>query len=334
MLVCLSHIICDLTALHVLFQVVRALYTAKPLKSAGSFYTVALGWSGEASPSSVTFWREYLTGVAIGACKTNNSPKSLRESYNKTTHAIRLPRSLFHKVIDFSRRQCYTLHQIALLAIALAYIAFESGSTSSQSTLDFVADSPYFNCPARYLVTVGLFLSPLPIRIRFRPTASDRSPSFSALVNAIQRSSPDALAHAVSWAKLVQLLGVSHKYSNYSLFNTMVTFHDKRNDNAEGLMGIEGYEQLLAWAEGAKFRLMCEFSALNDDYCVLRLKYNTQIFNRYDISCMGGLIVAALKGLIKNERYKELRSRLNRLAARKGNFKPGERVDFETRIVL
>ena len=332
MLVCISHIICDLTALQVLFQEVRAHYTAKPLESARPFYTAALGWSGEASQSSVTFWREYLTGVALGACKTNHTPKSLRESYNGTTHAIRLPRSLFHKVIDFSRRQCYTLHQIALSAVALACTTFESGSTSSQSTLDFVAGSPYFNRPAGYLATVGLFLSPLPIRIRFRPTASDRSPSSSALINAVQRSSQDALAHAVSWAKLVQLLGVSHQYPNYSLFNTMVTFHDERNDDARGLLGIEGCEQLLAWAEGAKFRLMCEFSALNDDCCVLRLEYDTQIFSRCDISCMGGLVVAALEGLVEDEGYEELRSRLNRLAAGKGNFESGERVDFGTRV--
>ena len=324
MLINISHVICDLTSLCTLLGEVGVQHAGQSPPSSFQAYTGDSCWSGEISHSNTVFWREYLDGIRVGNCMADKSTK--RTNYTGTSHAICLPSSLVRKLTGFSRAQSFTLHQIALSAVALASTAFESGSSSSSSEpLDFVAGSPYFNRQPAHQSTVGLFLSPLPIRIQFRACASSSSTSF---ISAVQQSSQNAVAHAVSWPELVKLLAITTQYPNYALFNTMVTVHYNRDGDATTPLNIDGCEQLLSWADGAKFRLMCEFNVLNDDCCVLRLEYDTEAFDRNEISRVGGLIIASLEGLVGNELYEELRVRLLRLAAGEGDLELGKRVHF------
>jgi hypothetical protein len=111
----------------------------------------------------------------------------------------------------------------------------------------------------------------------------------------------------------------------------MVTFHDNRHRDSD-LLSIEGCTPLLTWANGSKFRLMCEFDALDEDCCLLRLEYDTHAFSRQSISHMVDIILGALEGLIADIGYADLRTRLQDLSAQGHKPQLKECVAFGTAV--
>lgn len=157
-----------------------------------------------------------------------------------------------------------TLQQLALATVALCM------DTSPYKT-DIVLGVPHINRDTSDdLNTFGLFLQPLPVRVRYE---ADTEESF---LDAVKASSQAALSHAMPWHRLLRHLEVETKYPNHPLFDIMVTMHDFRKSNDLD-MGLPGFEPSLVWSQGAKFKLMCEFTALPSNKLLLRLEYDPNV---------------------------------------------------------
>jgi hypothetical protein len=80
----------------------------------------------------------------------------------------------------------------------------------------------------------------------------------------------------------------------------MVTFHEA--DHAV-TFPIEGVEFVPTWTEGAKVKLMAEFTARRDGLLNLRLEYSDECFMRDDMEGIAELMIAALDGLTSGADY-------------------------------
>ena len=300
MLVCISHIICDLTTLQVLLQEVASTYNGICLGPVRQTYTEAPRPGPAALTCDLEFWTEYLGGVP--GLQASNKKFPGRRSYHGSSKVWRMNRSMFRQLQRIVDNHSMTFHQIALAAVSLA-LQWDSDN------LDIVLGSPYFNRGPDDLETVGLFLEPLPIRVHYSP--QPLSPAISDLIRSVRQSSQSALAHAVPWAQLVSHLNIKSDYPNHPLFETMVTFHDNRHT---ALLPLFGFEPLLIWAEGAKFQLMCEFSAISNESLLLRLEYDADLFSQADIIRLEWLISEALESIVADNSYLNTKRRLREIA--------------------
>ena len=150
--------------------------------------------------------------------------------------------------------------------------------------------------------TIGLFLEPLPFRIQFDPKCIPDADAH-AFLQSVKCSSQAAISHAVPWQDLLCHLGVTPEFPNHPLFETMVTFHTKESGLS---LRIDGVEPLYTWSEGAKFGLMCEFTALSDGDIWLRLEYDQRIYSPNEIRHVENRIMTALLLLIRNMAYTEM----------------------------
>lgn len=188
------------------------------------------------------------------------------------------------------------MHQIALAAVALAL-------QHRNKTCDIILGAPYLNRNSEEDQSViGLFIEPLPIRIRY-DTA--RSESF---VQAVHHSSRAALSHAVPWHQLLSHLNITPSFPNHPIFDVMVTLHDKK-ENID--FSIPDTESLNMWADGAKFKIMAEFTAFKDESLSLRLEYSTECFGEDDILQLERWVVLALDSLSQAEDYIDIRQKLS-----------------------
>lgn len=87
----------------------------------------------------------------------------------------------------------------------------------------------------------------------------------------------------------------------------MVTFHD---DPDATQLAIPGLEPLLTWAEGSKFKLLCEFSAVSEETLLLRLEYDTDCFSPGEAKDLASLIARALEGVVEGVEYDEIKNGL------------------------
>jgi hypothetical protein len=70
--------------------------------------------------------------------------------------------------------------------------------------------------------------------------------------------------------------------------------HDFRQANDLN-MRVPGFEPSLIWAEGAKFKLMCEFMALPNGKAVLRLEYDSCVLSANQIQRLQLAIPMAMR---------------------------------------
>ncbi|KAK8905361.1 hypothetical protein QC760_006548 [Botrytis cinerea] len=215
MLASMSHIIADLTSLEVLLKEVTTLYSGNSLPPVEHTYMDTTQWSTTPTPTEQKWWKEYLHG----APQTYTLPNIVeRSSYAGRTRLTKLPQDLTRQILTFTDEQKVTLHQIALGAVALSL-------QHDQNDVDIVLGGPYFNRGAKDLETVGLFLEPLPIRIRQPSTSQLPSASF---LRAVQTSSQEAIAHAMPWDQILRATSTHARFPNHPLLDVMVTFHDNR----------------------------------------------------------------------------------------------------------
>lgn len=76
---------------------------------------------------------------------------------------------------------------------------------------------------------------------------------------------------------------------DHPLFDAMVTFYERRaTGKASSLANgaIAGVESLITWAEGAKFSIMFEFSAVRPSVVTLRIEYDTSLFSADEVLVM------------------------------------------------
>jgi hypothetical protein len=285
LVICLSHIVCDLTTLQILLREIAACYHEDLLLPAPQDFEDTTIWSHVASPSDLDFWTKHLDCMpASPMSKANMPPGNL---FAGTSHICKIPAVMYQRMLKYSEIHKFTLHQMALAAVALA-LSVDSGS------IDEVLGCPHFNRHAEDLETVGLFLEPLPIRLRYPCQTSD---STMAFLQYVRETSQQALAHAVPWNQLLQHLGTSYHAPGKSLLDWMVTFHD--NSHSTDLL-LPGTKKLLTWAEGSKFKLLCEFCCISSETILLRLEYATDYFSRVELLKTRNLILEALNCLMED----------------------------------
>lgn len=281
MLASMSHIIADLTTLEVLLKEVTTLYSGGSLQPVEHTYMDTTQWSSTATPDEQKWWKEYLHG-ATQTYTLPNLPQ--RTTYAGRTRLTKLPQDLTRQILTFTEEQKVTLHQLALGAVALSL-------QHDQNDMDIVLGGPYFNRGAKDLETVGLFLEPLPIRIRHPSTQPTSSTSF---LRSVQTSSQEAIAHAMPWDQILNATSTASHFPNHPLLDVMVTFHDNRAPKTM----IEGVDPLITYTEGSKFALLVEFSVLSDKAIALRLEYDVKCVAKCEIAAFEAVVLEAIRGLI------------------------------------
>ena len=301
LIVVISHIICDLTALQILLREVQMVYNGERLQSITQTYMETTVWHPTASRQNLDFWSRRLESAP--ACSYGLPNISDRVTYQGSSHLCRVPTNVYKCLRQFATARKVTLHQVSLAAVALALQA------TGNDDIDIVLGGPYFNRPtASDLETVGLFLEPIPFRIQYSPPSE--AASCTSYLRTVQDSSRSSLSHAVPWNQLLEHLQVEPSFPNHPLLETMVTFHADPNALP---MSLPGVQPLFTWTQGAKFKLLVEFCAVSDQTLLLRLEYDTDIFSIAHIRRIREMVLEALRVLMEEVSFAEARTRLRRV---------------------
>lgn len=284
LLVCISHIICDLTTLEVLLSEVVWIYNGTTTLPPPSRLYSDTEWSTPIEADVSAFWQQYLSGIDFTSKPYLSRP---RTSYTGTSQLYTFPSNRMTTLDYLTTTHKITVHQAAL---ALVSLALQDPTSPSPLLLG----GPYFGRSASDLSTIGLFLQPFPILI---PSLSHSS-SVSTYLSAVRQSAQSALAHALPWDQLLSLLNQESVYPNHALFDAMVTFHDNR---AAPKLPIDGLSPVMSWAEGAKFGIMFEFTAVSESTLTLRIEYDTDLFSFEQIGLLGKRVSAGLRTMSEME---------------------------------
>lgn len=298
LVVVISHIICDLTALQILLREVQTVYNGGELQTITQSYMETTVWNQIASRQNLDFWSSQLENAP--GCSYGLPNIRDRVGYEGSSHLCRVPTNLYKHLKDFAKTRKVTLHQVALAAVALAL------QGTKTSNIDIMLGGPYLNrTTASDLETVGLFLEPLPFRIQYSPPSE--MASCTSFLRTVQESSRSSLSHAVPWNQLLSHLKLEPSFPNHPLLETMVTFHA---DPKSLQISVPGVEPLLTWTQGAKFKLLVEFSAVSDEVLLLRLEYDTHLFSSAHICRIRELVLEAVRALMEEIPFAEARTRI------------------------
>lgn len=281
MSVVISHIICDLTALNVLLREVADVYQGHelgPVKKQFSQVSVA----AEPSAAHSAFWVDYLKDARAPASIQCASQK---KSWAGTSHTVTISERLYARIVRFTATQRITMHQMALAAVAIAL------RRDDEVDIDVVIGAPYLNRNSEEdQDVVGLFLEPLPIRIK--GSAFGTKKAQGDFLRAVQDASRSALSHAIPFNQLLSCLGLTPNYPNHPIFDVVVTFHETDRMPSFPVAGTKSVE---LWPQGAKFALLAEFSETRAGKLVLRLEYSTECFTESAMVIMGQKIERSLE---------------------------------------
>lgn len=351
MLAVIHHIVSDLTSLNILLREMVTVYQGNSLPPLTREYSDVTSWSLPAPPSSLNFWSKYLDKpekTGFGAV--------ISETYQGRSQVSIISPALYRDMVNFSRSFNVTLHQLALAAVSLAL-------QYDKETIDVTLGAPLANRNSTEdLETVGLFLQPLPIRIKYLPSSSNstvfrphslrktsadlcnpsasttpspvpgsphksddslsRLPSFLASVS---EASQAALSHAIPWAQLMNHLSksFSHISPNHQPFDTMVSFLEYGQIPPAPLPGLD---PLYVWTEGAKFKLMAEFMEVSSKTLLLRCEYDINTYCESDITRFGNKVAMALKGLVQGLDLEKVRGMVMEIANNDTDLKNNELI--------
>ena len=318
MVICISHIICDLTTLKVLLRETASAYNNESLPPIRKTYETTTHWDHPTiHPHIYAYWRESLR--AAPEIRIGEKPLLRRETWNGASLGWKLDTSTFQKLQTLTSTCGFTFHQVALATVALA-VQIERDDT------DIILGSPYFNREAEEdLDVVGLFLEPLAVRLRYCPQPPDADdangddaavvaaahPPMRAFIQAVKEASQLALAHRIPWTQLLREMEIMPEFPSHPLIDVMVSFHDERQ---KPMLPLETFEPLLTWTDGAKFNVMCEFCAVSDACLLLRIEYADELLAPEDVRRLEGLISEALKCLVSDASYETAKARLREMA--------------------
>lgn len=321
MLVIISHIICDLTSLKIVLRDVADTYNGKKLTQVNRLYSQT-DWSLQPDTNSyLRFWTEYLSPAFQ---EYHNSCKGIvksRRTWSGLSSFFQLSKFVYKSMLCLASTNKVSMHQLALGAVAMAM-------TKDNGTCDITLGAPHLNRHSTEdCEVVGLFVQPLPIRVRFPepsnmiqasaiepasttgPSTAVDGHSATSFLKAVQRSSRAALSHAVPWDQLVSYMNIQPIFPNHPIFDVMVTFHEAGASEIDFCLG-GGVEHLPTWSAGSKFKLMVEFTARNDDQCDMRIEYSDECFAHNDVQLIAGRIISALAGLATGNDFEAIEARL------------------------
>ncbi|KAF2204309.1 nonribosomal peptide synthase GliP-like protein [Delitschia confertaspora ATCC 74209] len=279
----MSHIIADLTTLKIILQEIQALYSGKTLDVVKHTYEESAILKNEVAALDLQFWTNYLGDLPkTGVEKGHLFP---RKSYGGTSNFFEIPQGTSESLTNFVFKNGVSYQQLVLAAVALAL-------QPDEEDMDIILGSPFINRSTEAdLQTVGLFLEPLPVRVRCS-SIKDITPE--SYLQDVRKSAKAALSHAVPWSRLLEHLGLPSDYPNNPLFDVMVTFHHSTSAPA---LSIPGFSPCLTWSEGSKFSLMVEFITLKTGKLLMRMEYDTDQYSSQKISSIAGSIAEALSSL-------------------------------------
>lgn len=337
-----SHIVCDYTTLSTVLKEVAAVYrgaaTALPPP------TPPCHQQEPADAQCLDFWTDYL-GDAKLRRHAYLGNGAARTSYGGRSLTGRVSRALWHRMQARARQSGVTFQQLLVAAVAAAVSA-------EDDKLDVTIGTPFINRHSEAdMKAVGLFLEPLPVRVNH----CDEASSLGAYVTGVQGSSRRALAHAVPWDQLLEHIGVDSQAElpNHPLFDCVASFHDPRGrrgsqQGASSSSSDEsgspwssvawgaGVEPRLVWSEGAKFKLMVECLAYDDNTLLLRLEYDEKCFGPKDEGCIAAvrrMILTAMDAIASREEcaFGELRRELRAQwrAEKESGFRMESKFDVE-----
>ena len=303
LVVVLSHIVADYTTLSILLNEASALYNGQSIPSVRSSYFDMLRQKEVTKPCHLKFWSKYLEGCVDSPALFGR--KTERNNYRGTSFVFELPTTLVSKVHAYTQSTSFTLQQLATAAVALC---LQPETTNT----DMVILTPYINRSSdKALETVGLFLEPLPIRVKYDSSAENRDENGKpvSFLESVRNQSQAALAHAVPWHQLLDRLAVKRRYPNHPLSDVMVSFHDSRQVASLGV-AAPGFEPCCLWSEGSKFKLMCEFTAIAGRKVLLRLEYDPDCVEGGDVRMLRRCVPEALRLLVERADADEIKQRI------------------------
>lgn len=295
-LVVISHILCDLTALRVLLNEVSAEYSRMgglPSPDPPKFlaYTETTSWFDRPSQEDLDFWAHYLKGSPAPI------PDSVPTDYSGVSQTISFPPNLFRKMTEFGGRNSMTIYQTLLLGSAITLQALSK-------TSDIVLGTPYINRTNELEAnTVGLFLQPMPFRMNLSDTPLNsriyNDVGVSSLVDRTKSSFQGMLGHIIQWQKLLAHIGLDFRHGTdpYPLFDTVVSLHDYRTIQPISL-DIDGAGPAeFPCTKGAKFKIMFEYTVTQEGDVSLRIEYRRPRMSHEAVATVYRGLLACFKGL-------------------------------------
>jgi len=321
LVLCISHILCDLTAINTLLYEVTAIYRGLALPPVVREY-FDVTWHHTVDPEKQRFWAEYLRGLSfkqpdqvkqvngVNGCDHLNGTKIHKpRSYRGTSRTASLPDSLYRRLIISSTKNGFTFHQfgMAVAGLVMHFLTCRD---------DIVLGSPFVNRPSfEDRQVIGLFLEPLPVRISVKhQSENDDGPGAREFVQSVRQSSQSALAHSVPWSELMSHLGLPFPSAQPQVFSCCVTFHDDRGTDPP--LAIHGVDGQYISAEGAKFPLLFEWQATRatgqHEQLTVRLEYDTDWLSAEFIEILEVLLLECFRMLLEEEdsRHGEVKGRL------------------------
>lgn len=309
-LVTMSHVVADYTTMSVILREASSVYHGYHLPPRCGTYPDPALWADDSPADHCEFWLQRFE-------QPPPQPRLLRSakqrlSYQGHSAIFQLDRGASSAILQYAASSNgVSLQQIALAAVALALDASDSDSDNpgsgqdraARSGLDVTLGVPFMNREsAEHADTVGLFLQPLPVRIKheWSGTSAKKGTSAAALLATVQQAVQSALAHRLPWHQLLQVLSVTPDYPDHPLFDVMVTFLEPtmvKQLNPD----IPGVEPCFAWSAGAKFKLMCEFMAVSESRIILRLEYDDSYISPEEIATFQKRVARFMSGLVAGD---------------------------------
>lgn len=283
-----SHIVCDYTTLNLVLSEVAAVYRGDilPLPVVPCYQR-----SRQVDPQCLDFWSRCL-GPVKDHRSSYLSNGAQRTSYSGQSLVSRIPTSVWRRMQERAKQSRVTMQQLLVAACAVSLSALDN-------ELDITLGTPFINRHSEEdMKAVGLFLEPLPVRIHGHAEAS----SLDSYLASVQSSAQQALSHAVPWNQLLEHLHIDAraKMPNHPLFDCVASFHDHRDAEAgpwrSGASG-PGIEPQFVWSDGAKFQLMVECLAYDDNTLLMRLEYDGTCYNADSIKAVQRMILRAIETL-------------------------------------
>ncbi|KAK2054704.1 hypothetical protein LY76DRAFT_663931 [Colletotrichum caudatum] len=276
-LVVMSHIVADYTALATVLREASALYLGKELPAlpaddddAAYTYPPRQLCGMDLTEDLKEYWLSTLADLPTPPGILSSAPR--RTSYRGRSVVFGFEEAISRQILAFRSSQTVSvsLQHVAMAAVALGLVAGEQHNAGTH--VDVVMGVPHINrSTAEQMDTVGLFLQPLPVRIRHAGDTSGNMPA--SLLTEVQQSKQAALARGIPWHQLLDLAGCTPDYPDHPLFDVMVSFHEPQMVQ-QLRMDIQTLQPCFGWSSGAKFKVMCEFTAVADDCVLLRVEYD------------------------------------------------------------
>ncbi|KAJ5940503.1 hypothetical protein N7516_000671 [Penicillium verrucosum] len=296
-----THTVCDLTTMQLLLNEVTSICEGNPALPIDRSYIDSDVWSQVGSEEDMEFWAEYLADIPPPEFPLLPKFPLNRVNYHGTSYIALMPPGMGRNMSNFTNRNSITPHQLSLAAVALAL-------QPDSDTVDVLLGAPHLNRPSvSDMETVGLFLEPLGVRVQ--SPSETMAMSTKSFLEGVQRSSQAVLAHAVPWTQLWRHFDSTAEFPNHPLFDVMVSFHGHQNSLE---LPLDGTQPLYTWAQGSKFKLMFEFSAISAEELLLRIEYDHALFSYEDINRTQFLVRTALDLLIRESEWGDIKSGLKR----------------------